>query len=439
LGSWPQVGVSSIFRYLFDEVNNSEERSKIAVAELTSKRVERFAFVDDVIREIVGVLLNSTSTSEVVRAFYHNISSTVYEQAQCDVLDYFQTHHEAKHRPNIDPVDPFYTKLDTVLKWFVVNSTAMMPLPCASECSSVYDCFRSGFDKAALTSRALTDGCDVVYYTIGIHREQTGLTDVENKMSSHCYVAFVKENSPLGRRNPGKLHGWNIVLINDLNLHLFGVGRRASRIPKISPAHFFARSAKFAVYFDTGSYPKIVPNEVSSYMVDGEKRVAIAMLFHRMQMAGWDRVRSPMKEIDHILRANNTAQRTELAKQRDTYQAVVDAKGIEFSVMPVGSFIIHDIKSQHGHKFRCEWLNEYLHWGDRDQPPLYYVLAKLFVDRSWKNRPPYSAFIPIGGRGDSIEFMRLFNHSGGKSSRYLPYFREGGTRGYNVVSSKNSG
>jgi hypothetical protein len=331
-------------------------------------------------------------------------------------------------------------ELASFSKWLILNEEKPMVLPCASTCACPQDCYNSGFDLAAQQSKVTTAGCSVVYYTIGMHKKQERLTDVHRAMSHKCYVAFVKEESPIGRRTGEDANGWTIIKIGGLNLDKLSVSRRSSRIPKINPDKFFAESVQYAVYFDTGSIPELDPRVVDGLMSTHKGKVATAMLFHRMQMSNWYRTRSPMKEISAILRSNHTAQSRILEKQRDAYQLATNISdgGLQFRVMPVGSFIIHNLKSDTGKTLRCQWLTEYIHWGDRDQPPLYYILAKIMRDFAWVISNPTDK-IPLDVYNRSAEFLLLLNQTSPHDRRYLPYFLEGGDRGYDFLASKNNG
>jgi hypothetical protein len=387
----------------------------------------KFIFMDDLCNQIFESLLNSTSCNGVIA---HSLVPKMYERKFNDFLHYIQ------HKEDNGNRDVFYSKMHPLYNWLRHNLSSMTPLPCASECSSSSDCYHSGFDEAAKMSTRITDGCDVVFYTVSLHRAQSGLMHVDTIMNAKCYIAFVKRSSPLGQRNPGTLNGWNVVVVSDYNMQVFGVSRRASRLPKISPASFFAKTVQYAVYFDTGGTPKIRPDALDQYMRSDEKRVAIAMLYHRFQVTDWHHVRSPVQEINHILKCNNSALASELVKQRDAYQAASNLNNnLRYRVMPVGSFIIHDLLSVQGSRFRCNWLNEYLQWGDRDQPPLYYVLAKYLLYRTWEHSTDYFEFVNIGGH----EYLRMLNYTNTKGALYLPFFEEGATRGYNMALHKNSG
>ena len=108
--------------------------------------------------------------------------------------------------------------------------------------------------------------------------------------------------------------------------------------------------------------------------------------------------------------------------------------------MPVGMFIIHDLSSRGAQQVRCEWLNEYLHWADRDQPALYFVLAKLAKDNNMVHELKDGITKMYMHRGES-EYLRLFNNTSackGCSLHYLPFFLISGKRGYDQMS-KNFG
>ena len=188
--------------------------------------------------------------------------------------------------------DSFGSEMRDFLVWYNSHAQRIAALPCASECASQSSCFQTGFDEASRVSRALTAGCEIVYYTVGLHSQQSYLRDVENAMTSNCYVAFVKKESPMGSRRENVMYGWRIVRVEQKSLTKFSVGRRASRIPKITPKSFFADSVRYALYFDSALTPALRPQDVLAYMSVNGSKVAVAMHAHRFMMAG--HVRTPM-------------------------------------------------------------------------------------------------------------------------------------------------
>ena len=188
--------------------------------------------------------------------------------------------------------DAFNKELSEFKNWYDRNNWRLLTTPCASECASQRNCLKSGYDEAAVISRKLSEGCDSVYYTVGLHRKQTSLKRVDVLMDPRCYIAFVKKDSPLGKYKDDSINGWNIVRVASSGFHRLSVGRRASRIPKISPELFFAKTVRYAVYFDSALIPLIKPQDIRSYMVVNGEKVVIAMHAHRYQMGG--KVRSPM-------------------------------------------------------------------------------------------------------------------------------------------------
>ena len=141
---------------------------------------------------------------------------------------------------------------------------------------------------------------------------------------------------------------------------------------------------------------------------------------------------------------NGTSQSSLILRQHHAYQLATDmSKGkLTYNVMPVGMFIIHDLRSLAGKKFRCEWLHEYLQWADRDQPPLFFTIAKIAMDRNYENKL-HDGLVAVGGNRVKNYYMRLFNNTSackGRTCRihYRPFFYLSKEKGYDITS-KNTG
>ena len=191
--------------------------------------------------------------------------------------------------------DSFGSEMRDFLVWYNSHAQRVAALPCATECASQSSCYATGFDQASRDSRKLTATCEIVYYTIGLHTQQSYLRNVENFMDSECYVAFVKKESPIGSRRENVMYGWHVIRVESYAFGKFSVGRRASRIPKITPRLFFADSVRYALYFDSALTPALRPQEVTSYMKVNTNKVVMAMHAHRFMMAG--HVRTPMVSL----------------------------------------------------------------------------------------------------------------------------------------------
>ena len=142
-------------------------------------------------------------------------------------------------------------------------------------------------------------------------------------------------------------------------------------------------------------------------------------------------------EIRQVVNGDGTAQVSSILRQRNAYQIATDvSKGaLGYHVMPLGSFIIHDLHSEVAATFRCEWSNEYLLWADRDQPPLYYVLAKQAMDRNASNTLKNGLLSLGANAAGKLEYLRLFNNTSackGCTLHYLPFFRPSGEKGYDA-------
>ena len=141
-----------------------------------------------------------------------------------------------------------------------------------------------------------------------------------------------------------------------------------------------------------------------------------------------------MEEIEKVLETYGSSQRTMLARQARAYQKASLRMGLSYHTMPVASFIIHDLHTSIGFKLRCSWLNEYLLWADRDQPPLFFVLARFFEgENEGKSRKLYN----LGNKN----FLKVFNNTSGCRGcelHYRPFFVQTGVKGYSI-ESRNDG
>ena len=326
------------------------------------------------------------------------------------------------------------------LAWSKAFGSQPHEFPCAAECSSSQTCLRTGFDDIIMETRRLTRSCNVVFYTVALHKELASLNMVEREGEEKggegaCYLALVKKDSPIGKQVLERLHGWYLVRVPSQGSESLHGARRMSRIPKITPRRFFSTSVQYAVYFDSTLTPLVKPSAVGSLMV-GEKRkerVAIAMHAHHLNMRT-GLVRTPMEEIQKVLDTYGSSERTMLARQSRAYQKASLRMGHSYRAMPVASFIIHDLHAIVGHKLRCAWLNEYLLWADRDQPPLYFVLANFFRSKSeGKSR----TLLDLGNE----EYLKVFNNTSGCKDcevHYRPFFVQTGVKGYSI-ESRNDG
>jgi hypothetical protein len=322
------------------------------------------------------------------------------------------------------------------------NTTNPVRLPCASECSSPSDCLPSAYDYATDQSKRITRNCDVVYYTVGLHRLQSTLKKVESShMPTECCIAYIASESPLSRIEKSAYNGWSLIRLNlaHLNASAFGPtslsARKASRLPKINPARFFSAKVRYAVYFDSSSTPTLDPREIKSFMFsnsqDSRKRASVVMFHHPTLMYyGGSAIRSAMEEAEAALPRSGTP--AVLVKQKIAY-AKASRKSIyrdelSYKIMPTALFIIWDLRSKTAHEFRCQWYDEYSLWGDRDQVSLFYTLASITMRHRLKT-DVLQEWIPL--RSPSTEtknthgqlpHLRLLL---GKGENYSPFFIKG--------------
>lgn len=200
--------------------------------------------------------------------------------------------------------------LTSFLDWYRAHRASHFP--CASECHFDRLCFASSWDRPAAVARALSDGCSSVIYTVAtgaavnaLHPilDYEGIDHYErgHSVEQHrCYIAFVSysaailqnlnvetiassnntissDSSGVGdsnrsggtadsgehnfisiteandSRNGGEFYefgNWTLIPVAAFG-EPFTDTRKPTRVPKISPRHFFAKSVQYAVYIDS--------------------------------------------------------------------------------------------------------------------------------------------------------------------------------------------
>jgi nucleoside-diphosphate-sugar epimerase len=331
------------------------------------------------------------------------------------------------------------SRLYETLSWY--TNYTHVKLPCASECSSSRDCFPSRYDDAIVASNRLSSNCDVVFYTVGLHQFQSSLKKVNSpKISSSCCIAFILFGSPLSDREKDAYNGWNLIRVHATTG--FESARKASRVPKLNPARFFARRVRYAVYFDSSSTPTLNPEDVPEYMTspDNAKRASVLMFHHPTIMYyGESSVRSAMSEAD--LAKIRSGMPDRLEEQKHAYEQASLKNDyfdeLRYTAMPTALFIIWDLHSMSSHEFRCRWYDEYILWGDRDQVSLFYILAGYASRLNYKSAA-FQEWLQISSMTSKIpSYLRLLL---GKKEIYSPFFTKGedSEKGY-PKNSMNSG
>ena len=314
------------------------------------------------------------------------------------------------------------------------NNLPVLRMPCASECGTAStDCIVTGYDAVIPTTKALTKECEVVLYTIGIHRNQSSLKMIQakNKLLTSCSLAFIHKMSPLSQSAGRVYQGWTLVRVH--GIESFQSARKASRLPKLNPARFFAPNVQHAVYFDSSSSPTLDPGDVAAQMLskDKSKRAGVLMFHHPTLMYyGPSSVRSAMEEAELAKSRSSMVGLLELQKMAYEKATEKVLQGTKNTIMPTALFIIWDLHSRAAHDFRCEWYSEYLLWADRDQVALFFILAKASHAQNSTNAA-FDEWIPLSKPPRSM-YLRLLL---GKNEKY-PFFIKGedDEKGYPVSS-----
>lgn len=107
----------------------------------------------------------------------------------------------------------------------------------------------------------------------------------------------------------------------------------------------------------------------------------------------------------------------------------------------IGAFLLHDLQSVYGRKFRCSWYREYLTWSDRDQVSGGYAISRSILSNGGRttvasvdtrpggsskggdNNSNKSSIVNSKGSGSGNAVGRLANTSSTRS-RFVDSFHE---------------
>ena len=262
--------------------------------------------------------------------------------------------------------------------------------PCASECAHDAQCFSSFWDDVVEYTKALTNGCEAVMYTIALDDNISLLPSTVVKVSEksrpfvdekgHCNVAFVSEQSVLYRRLSSTFAGydkpvqhgkWNLVPVHITDfarkqMHVLGL------LPKLSPGKFFGLSTRYAVYADPDiifhSIPKLLTEVTmqpfNSHNIPGSTALLIGKRRpNEVESSRWNATRPRDQVQDHAYRMIRLA-------------VIEEMTGDGFAQLVDSSFVVHELSNEDSRLFRCDVYGEVVQWdASSDRPAFQFTMA----------------------------------------------------------------
>ena len=247
--------------------------------------------------------------------------------------------------------------------------------PCISECSNPSLCIPSHYDEAAKLSRKLTDGCDIVLYTVVLDPDASDIpsgrtsggynsTSYVKSSKGSCNIAFISENSVLWRRTRKSSQSFGFWRL--LPVPLSDETHPEAFLPKYSPGKFFANSVNIVIY----SSPNIVMKDI--------KMLASKVSTPPGGLTSLTRTLSVMpKRLEDKSHIPKMFRRHERAQESAYNKIKLVVKGRRFRKEREASsnWIAHALRSQAARSFRCDVYGENLRWDvNQDENSLNFVL-----------------------------------------------------------------
>lgn len=257
-------------------------------------------------------------------------------------------------------------------------------------------CTTSAWEKPALESRKLTEGCETVVYTTVAHESLLNKITVKDTIKSECYVAFANTStrkttttsaSSLRNENKDSIEvQWNSVYVDMTKEKDV---RNLLRVVKLSPKQFFASSVKYAIYIDHKLKLVIKPTSLvqlmnMEYVPDPNNYISSSKtsLFTDEIKLKSSLFSSTSKEktlqsipINNILMVIQQPRhfdikeeaRTQLAIQQiKAYEDYQDRLNFKINNLFDTSLLVHKLVEEDSQKFRCQWYREAQDWPDRE-------------------------------------------------------------------------
>jgi hypothetical protein len=322
--------------------------------------------------------------------------------------------------------------------------------PCASSCvadtSDTTTCDASIWDSVYPVSQSMTEQCTNVMYYVNLDPKLETLvgpaTDtVPSTSNDICRIAFVSGSSTLAtealqqgreasneknwndaealQQYNGKLikDGWTLVWMSDTK-----VSESDRSLIRIDPSRFFASTVQKAIYVEADRIMTLSNDEVMDTILSNTVHDAHTETYYTTELReGYDDLYRSIEhppsharavtflasELPSEIRPNNPAQYMELLSNRvpnvkgrhlnyykqmnhyiqvDMNRPVEDSDGTSPFVWISRDYFVHNLRTNEGHTFRCQWYDAHMYWGpetivaDSEELSLAYVIAKQRVE-----------------------------------------------------------
>ena len=265
----------------------------------------------------------------------------------------------------------------------------------------------SAFDAARVASQRASQHCRIVVATAilgGLDQLRQPLHPPTGPGES-CFFAFVDAASAAASlrwaggkdASTGSLRSvgaWRLIVLN--GPLPFGNGRRDSRIPKMLPHRFFP-NASFCIWADGKLQLALKPEQaVARYLIEAKADVAAVRNLRRdtidhefAWISSWMCPRDPPKAAGGVVRvpvpvarggagtAGASVACSEVRAQMEQYQREQSHDNPNWKKLTSvieGALLFFDLRSVATQCLLCNWFNEYVLFGERDQLSFSYVL-----------------------------------------------------------------
>lgn len=358
--------------------------------------------------------VNKLSWNEIIAS-----PTTLSQRHGIEAVLYALVQRSGLHIINLQPLNQSISDMDWDINGFdSIKST----LPCATSCGKRKQCNPSVWDAVIPITRHLTQKCAYVVYWVNFSAKLEQLALVERSSKNICRVAFVSAEAPIVRtatRNVmigmdqeeashveplnGSIdwNGWTLVWLPVTEESIrndYDVG-----LPIIDPVPFFAPSVRKALYIDTPEYIKGGDSLLERIL----ERMDAASLPDR-----WEKQTVPGTTVSREVFLPARPERTSVlfvgeaqvnfttpkdfsrlvsalpSTQLRFYESVEawtydedDNRKFPYTWLSL-ALLGHDLTTSYGSQLRCEWLAEYLYWGDNqhaEELSLAYTLGRWLV------------------------------------------------------------
>lgn len=258
--------------------------------------------------------------------------------------------------------------------------------PCLSECAQQRCCVPSVYDNAATISKAMTQSCETVMYTILLHKDTATIPSTFANLTSDdnpsvagkmCNIAFVNEESEFMARMKQRNGIGNEVNYEDRLISIVRSGRDISEsdlirfgfwiilpvtvvlpetnfgssymLPKLSPSSFF--SSKYALYCDSNVAIRDT-RKVIGHLHAVEKQLGSSIAF----MIGANRIQAAHKEKQFCSAASFNQERI-----YNTIHLTLNGYADQSWTLS-SSWILHSLSSDAARDVRCDIQGEIVGW-----------------------------------------------------------------------------